>query len=206
MELYISNDETVLSMNGSPKSISMRKKYHGGYNDCQKTSRKIADYGMSMDDFVQKIKNKNGKKNKRTGQPIIKGCRTTQSLHESQQHPIAPSIGLEHTPWSSSWVHTSAPREFRVVAYLCKDRSGSLPHVSSEQVELGVFEYQVGPSSKHLQVFAVPEEILSTDAAQAANVCMVRLDILSNHGNKDYTCLYRFRVHGRSTWSSDVVS
>ena len=133
------------------------------------------------------------------------GTQGSLTVHLARPVQIV-SIGLEHTPWSSSWVHTSAPREFRVVAYLCKDRSGSLPHVSSEQVELGVFEYQVGPSSKHLQVFAVPEEILSTDAAQAANVCMVRLDILSNHGNKDYTCLYRFRVHGRSTWSSDVVS
>ena len=26
---------------------------------------------------------------------------------------------------------------------------------------------------------------------------MVQLDILSNHGNMEYTCLYRFRVHGR---------
>ena len=27
---------------------------------------------------------------------------------------------------------------------------------------------------------------------------MVELDILSNHGNLEYTCLYRFRVHGRN--------
>ena len=26
---------------------------------------------------------------------------------------------------------------------------------------------------------------------------MVQLDILSNYGNMEYTCLYRFRVHGR---------
>ena len=26
---------------------------------------------------------------------------------------------------------------------------------------------------------------------------MVELDILSNHGNMEYTCLYRFRVHGK---------
>ena len=27
---------------------------------------------------------------------------------------------------------------------------------------------------------------------------MVELRILGNHGNKEYTCLYRFRVHGVS--------
>lgn len=27
---------------------------------------------------------------------------------------------------------------------------------------------------------------------------VVRLKVLSNHGHPDYTCLYRFRVHGAS--------
>ena len=92
--------QNPISAPNDQNNISMGKKYHGGNNDRQKTSSKIAKDGMSMDNFVQKIKNKDGKKNERTSQPIIKGCRAAQALHQSQQHPIAPSIGLEHTKGS----------------------------------------------------------------------------------------------------------
>ena len=33
-------------------------------------------------------------------------------------------------------------------------------------------------------------------AADAVPASVVQLEVLDNHGEADYTCLYRFRVHG----------
>ncbi|KAA8496689.1 SUN domain-containing protein 3 [Porphyridium purpureum] len=134
---------------------------------------------------------------------------------------VITSVAIEHTPWSASWAHSSAPREFSVSAYMCSDSRDGAPHVSSRVVDLGRFEFRVGAGSKHMQVFSVDpsamlasrddattEPSLASEASTsghassraASHACMVRLDVLSNHGNPDYTCLYRFRVHGQSTW------
>jgi hypothetical protein len=37
---------------------------------------------------------------------------------------------------------------------------------------------------------------LSHQAQQNYTFQAVELSVLSNHGNLDYTCIYRFRVHG----------
>jgi SUN domain-containing protein 1/2 len=63
-----------------------------------------------------------------------------------------------------------------------------------ELVRLGVLlaeaNYDIdGPNA--VQVFPV---LPSADSSPAA-VSFVRLEVLSNHGNEEYTCLYRMRVH-----------
>ena len=35
-------------------------------------------------------------------------------------------------------------------------------------------------------------------------IAALRFDILSNHGNSDYTCVYRIRVHGTSSPDADT--
>ena len=75
----------------------------------------------------------------------------------------------------------SAPKKFEVLA-LKFERD-------PKPLSLGVFEYDAenGAPLQMFHVENVPEEVYP----------MVELDILSNHGNQNYTCLYRFRVHGK---------
>ena len=50
------------------------------------------------------------------------------------------------------------------------------------------FEYKTGgPYPSHIQTY----DIQSSDVYEA-----VQLRVIDNYGNKDYTCVYRFRVHG----------
>ncbi|XP_065540510.1 SUN domain-containing protein 1 isoform X5 [Lathamus discolor] len=88
---------------------------------------------------------------------------------------------LEHIPktLSPTGTITSAPRKFLV--YGLDDEyqeSGTL---------LGHYEYD--QEGEPLQMFPVMET--SQNAFQ-----IVELRVLSNWGNEEYTCLYRFRVHG----------
>ncbi|NXD61736.1 SUN1 protein, partial [Eolophus roseicapillus] len=88
---------------------------------------------------------------------------------------------LEHIPktLSPTGTITSAPRKFLV--YGLDDEyqeSGTL---------LGAYVYD--QEGEPLQMFPVMEN--SQNAFQ-----IVELRVLSNWGNEDYTCLYRFRVHG----------
>ncbi|KAM9013489.1 SUN domain-containing protein 1 isoform 9-T17 [Ara ararauna] len=88
---------------------------------------------------------------------------------------------LEHIPktLSPTGTITSAPRRFSV--YGLDDEyqeSGTL---------LGAYEYD--QEGEPLQMFPVMETV--QNAFQ-----IVELKVLSNWGNEDYTCLYRFRVHG----------
>ncbi|XP_033920984.1 SUN domain-containing protein 1 isoform X2 [Melopsittacus undulatus] len=88
---------------------------------------------------------------------------------------------LEHIPktLSPTGTITSAPRKFSV--YGLDDEyqeSGTL---------LGAYEYD--QEGEPLQMFPVMEN--GQNAFQ-----IVELRVLSNWGNEEYTCLYRFRVHG----------
>jgi len=73
----------------------------------------------------------------------------------------------------------SAPREF--VVYGLRNEKDQHP------AHLGSYSYD--QDKDPLQFFEVPEK---GDEAFP----YIELDILSNHGNMNYTCLYRFRVHG----------
>lgn len=96
--------------------------------------------------------------------------------------PIRPTgFSLEHIPKSLSPTGTidSAPKEFTVYGL----RSES----DMDGVNLGNFTYvTVG---KPIQSFDV-------QIRNPGTFGFMELRVLTNHGNKDYTCLYRFRVHG----------
>jgi hypothetical protein len=55
----------------------------------------------------------------------------------------------------------------------------------------GTFEPNRTTSSQNFPVSNNFEEENHNTASQ-----YVKLEILNNHGNDDYTCIYRFRVHG----------
>ncbi|XP_015272793.1 PREDICTED: SUN domain-containing protein 1 isoform X2 [Gekko japonicus] len=95
-------------------------------------------------------------------------------------HPTA--FTLEHISKSLSPRGNidSAPKDFAVY--------GLADEYQEEGVLLGQYTYD--HDGKSLQIFQVTEAV---DKAYQ----IVELKILSNWGNAEYTCLYRFRVHGR---------
>ena len=97
--------------------------------------------------------------------------------------PMRPTrFSLEHIPRSLSpnGKIDSAPKDFAVF--------GLTQEFDPKPVELGRFTYDnMGEPLQFFDVGNVGDE-MSFD--------FVELNILSNHGNANYTCLYRFRVHG----------
>ncbi|KAK7507227.1 hypothetical protein BaRGS_00001162 [Batillaria attramentaria] len=96
--------------------------------------------------------------------------------------PIRPTaFSLEHIPKSLSMTGSidSAPRDFIVFGLESeKDTVG---------VNLGNYTYQtVGRPIQHFDVQISNPGVFN----------FVELRVMNNHGNKEYTCLYRFRVHG----------
>ncbi|XP_065416106.1 SUN domain-containing protein 1 isoform X28 [Chrysemys picta bellii] len=94
------------------------------------------------------------------------------------------SFTLEHIPKSLSPTGniTSAPKDFSVY--------GLEDEYQEEGTLLGQYVYDQGGES--LQMFQVTEK--NENAFQ-----IVELRIFSNWGHTEYTCLYRFRVHGKLT-------
>jgi len=86
-------------------------------------------------------------------------------------------LAIEHAPASTVPSVNSAPKDFRVVAFN-QDLTETL---------LGEFKYNASTGVSH-QSFKLEDPHTTR---------IVRLEILSNHG-ADYTCVYRFRVHGTS--------
>lgn len=87
---------------------------------------------------------------------------------------------IEHIPrsLSPSGEIDSAPKEFEVWGLQSENHEGIL---------LGNYEYD--QNGDPFQFFAVKE-------ANTEYFPLIELKINSNHGNLQYTCLYRFRVHG----------
>ncbi|KAK3871908.1 hypothetical protein Pcinc_022972 [Petrolisthes cinctipes] len=86
---------------------------------------------------------------------------------------------LEHIPksLSPSGEIDSAPREFEV---------WGLKSEKDEGIQLGVYEYsRYGEPLQYFGVQVINEEYFP----------FIELKVNSNHGNLQYTCLYRFRVH-----------
>mmetsp|Transcript_11090 Transcript_11090/g.34011 ORF Transcript_11090/g.34011 Transcript_11090/m.34011 type:complete len:492 (+) Transcript_11090:107-1582(+) len=95
------------------------------------------------------------------------------------------AVAIDHAAASTVPTVSSAPKDFRVTAY---DRDGA-------ETLLGEFTYN-NQAVTQLQMFTIPEPKFTH---------AVRLEILSNHGG-EYTCLYRFRVHGpESDQSPDIL-
>ncbi len=93
-------------------------------------------------------------------------------------------VTLEHIPRSLSpdGSVSSAPKQFEVLG---------LRHLDDpDPVVLGNLTYNANDSNlNHVQTFSLvnPERVAFD---------LVELKVLSNHGNSQYTCIYRFRVHG----------
>ncbi|XP_077962243.1 SUN domain-containing protein 3-like [Gasterosteus aculeatus] len=99
----------------------------------------------------------------------------------SLSHPVKIThVTLGHITKQQSLtgeIH-SAPKEFSVYGMANKDEEG---------IQLGTFTYdQDGPAS---QTFELPNPVKDVFSH-------VKLQIRSNWGNEEQTCLYNFRVHG----------
>eukprot|EP00033_Pygsuia_biforma_P003909 GCRY01004282.1.p1 GENE.GCRY01004282.1~~GCRY01004282.1.p1 ORF type:complete len:1160 (-),score=355.79 GCRY01004282.1:57-3536(-) len=91
----------------------------------------------------------------------------------------ATAVTIDHLPGSIARDITSAPREFKVWALADEsDFTGEL---------LGTFEYSLAAGRSAIQTFPL------TPLSHPVRV--VQVQILSNHGHSDYTCLYRVRLH-----------
>ena len=95
---------------------------------------------------------------------------------------VVEAVTVEHIPpaLSPNGNVTSAPRDIAVYG---------LHSLESEARLLANVAYKVDPDSDPIQTFAVtshPPEAFP----------LVEVKVQSNHGNPDYTCLYRIRVHG----------
>ncbi|XP_040820923.1 SUN domain-containing protein 3 [Ochotona curzoniae] len=96
---------------------------------------------------------------------------------------ITPSaVTIEHISEkvSPSGNTSSAPKDFSVYGILRK--------CEGEAVLLGRFRYNKSDST--VQTFALQRQV-------PESISCVKLKILSNWGHRQYTCLYRFRVHGK---------
>nr|XP_056702442.1 SUN domain-containing protein 2 [Euleptes europaea] len=95
-------------------------------------------------------------------------------------HPTA--VTLEHIPRSLSPKGTipSAPKDFAVL--------GLNEEGQQEGVHLGKFTYD--QDGNPIQTFPLQDE------DKSAAFQLVELRVLSNWGHPEYTCIYRFRVHG----------
>ena len=96
---------------------------------------------------------------------------------------VPTRFSMEHISrsMSPSGKIDSAPREFEVV--------GLRSEKDNDPVQLGSYTYD--QSQDPLQYFEV-------QFPTKESFPYIELDIKSNHGNLNYTCLYRFRVHGVS--------
>ena len=94
---------------------------------------------------------------------------------------IPTRFSMEHISrtMSPSGRIDSAPREF--VVYGLKSETDKDP------VKLGSYSYRE---------FQDPLQYFEVESTTQEAYPYIELDILSNHGNMNYTCLYRFRVHG----------
>lgn len=93
-------------------------------------------------------------------------------------------FSLEHIPKSLSpnGRIDSAPKDFKVYGLQAEnDKDGVL---------LGKYSYD--DNGNPVQFFPV----IPDDERKSQPFSHIELVITSNHGNLNYTCLYRFRVHG----------
>jgi hypothetical protein len=95
-------------------------------------------------------------------------------------HKVAISaISIDHIPRNEALNINSAPRDFRV--------TGSTT-VDGEYRTLVEGSYSIEDGSLYSQIFPLSQRTTS--------LSYVRLEVLNNHGNDNFTCLYRIRVHG----------
>jgi len=112
---------------------------------------------------------------------------------------LVTAVTIDHIPRAvapSEDDQLAAPRDFAII--------GKEVDMSSPDVILGRFSYRL--YDKPLQQFNLKDATcLNEYGDQGFTTCgpnkqvfrIITLQVLSNHGNPEYTCIYRFRVHGR---------
>jgi SUN domain-containing protein 1/2 len=107
----------------------------------------------------------------------------------------AESFSLYHPPTTSSLPGTtsSKPKSFSLIGWTEVPRLKGLwplqKVVAGEKVDLGTFEYSTKPSASAWQTFVVTR-------TGKPSVRAISLDIHSNGGNEEHTCVYRIKLHG----------
>ncbi|CAI5747457.1 unnamed protein product [Peronospora destructor] len=98
---------------------------------------------------------------------------------------IADSITIDHIPAQIASDFSSAPNEFRILGI-----SGHPLRETVDFIPFGNFSYASnGPASQTFKLTPLQSQHSAIDG--------ITLEVLSNHGHPEYTCLYRFRVHGQ---------
>mmetsp|Transcript_6885 Transcript_6885/g.12329 ORF Transcript_6885/g.12329 Transcript_6885/m.12329 type:complete len:647 (-) Transcript_6885:196-2136(-) len=106
------------------------------------------------------------------------GSKGSVTIHLARP-ALVEEIVIEHAPFRETFSVTSAPR---LLSFSIVLMNGSI-------LPVGQFEFHVGGSYSNVQTFKIQRQ---NNAARA-----VVIEVLSNHGNNAYTCLYRARVHGQ---------
>lgn len=108
------------------------------------------------------------------------------ALIRLKEAAIVTGVTVEHIPkeLTPSGSLSSAPREFRILGKNEKE-----PVQEGDQ--LGDFTYSI--EDRPIQEFSVKDE--------GKAYTHILFDFISNHGNNDYTCIYRVRIHGRPATS-----
>lgn len=102
--------------------------------------------------------------------------------------PVIPThFSIDHIPKEFNLDRSSAPKECKIYAF---------NQIGDESTEVAHFQYDLtGPA---VQTFAA-NPILGFP------VKYLRLEILTNHGKEEFTCLYRFRVHSDPSISQSPI-
>jgi len=100
------------------------------------------------------------------------------------------SIGVQHIPRSLAPDPTTAPKKLRFYGYTANQWDKAPTNKIPEGELLGSLDYQVRSSTQEdLAQYVHP--------MKDTRYKYVRLEVLNNYGNPNYTCLYRFHVHGK---------
>jgi hypothetical protein len=93
-------------------------------------------------------------------------------------------LSIDHITRNEAVDIFSAPKDFRLFA-ISGDSDGSVVQGSEKLVTEGIYSIEDGALSSQ-----------SFHAHTMEPVSLVKLEIVSNHGHPDYTCLYRVRIYG----------
>jgi len=117
------------------------------------------------------------------GAPSQDGRGEYATLTVSLASSVAVSeVVIEHLPSTVSENPQTAIKDFRIVGY---EDGGAF----GEAWELGTYQFLNG---SNLQTFSIPS---SSEGGEVPRLKSISLAVDSNWGG-DYSCLYRFRVHG----------
>ncbi|KAL0279302.1 UNVERIFIED_CONTAM: hypothetical protein PYX00_000895 [Menopon gallinae] len=114
----------------------------------------------------------------------FKGSRGRVQIELSDRIHIT-GVTLEHIPRplaSPANIH-SAPRTFSIIGIDDLD-----DYSFTSRIDLGTYEYQLIDQNVQTFLFTKDDSMLPFK--------IIEINIESNHGNEDYTCVYKLRVHG----------